>query len=363
MKKFGLFTCAGVAVVFFSIPAMSFAQSAPGASTDQSQIATAVVYPAPPAGFDPLAASDAALEVYGFPPRPDPEAAPQAYTHWRRLVSTPQTRISNPELTQTAIHHGPARIQSAIPAAGNNAVATSSNWSGYAVTGVSGTFQVNNSAVYGEFVVPIAQQAFGTCTTTWWYSSQWVGFDGYGSSDVLQAGTEADAYCSGGVTSPYYSAWYEWAPNSEVRIGGFAVNPGDLMFVDVWYTTASPYGHAMILNYTTQKSTSIGFNPPAGTTFSGNSAEWVVERPTISGALADLTNYVADQFNIDYAYVPTGSKFYYPGSSPSGTTIYQITMTCPTWSPSSSCSATTSISTPSLYGLYTLWFYNAGPSY
>jgi hypothetical protein len=42
----------------------------------------------------------------------------------------------------------------------------------------------------------------------------WVGIDGAGSNDVLQAGVEADALCyySYGypVTSTYYSAWFEW---------------------------------------------------------------------------------------------------------------------------------------------------------
>ena len=75
---------------------------------------------------------------------------------------------------------------------------TSSNWSGYAVTGANGTFGKNNKFHFSEWVVPVAQQAVGVCNGFWDYSSQWDGFDGFSSGDVLQAGTEADAYCSGG---------------------------------------------------------------------------------------------------------------------------------------------------------------------
>ena len=79
-----------LALAFFCLFPMAMAQTAPAISADQSQAANMVIYPAPPAGFDPTTASDIALEVYGFPPRPDPTTAPQAHAHWRRLVSAPR---------------------------------------------------------------------------------------------------------------------------------------------------------------------------------------------------------------------------------------------------------------------------------
>jgi hypothetical protein len=65
-------------------------------------------YPQPPAGFDPFSASNAELAKYGFPPRPDPLNAPEAYEHWRRMVSVP--RIANPSFHQTKIYNGPAQL-------------------------------------------------------------------------------------------------------------------------------------------------------------------------------------------------------------------------------------------------------------
>jgi hypothetical protein len=187
-----------------------------------------------------------------------------------------------------------------------------------------------------------------------------VGFDGFTSStDVLQAGTEADALCFGGTTFAYYSAWFEWYPFAEVRIGGFPVSGGDLIGTTVWYTTSAPNGHAYIVDYTTQQSTGVNFSIPGGTTYQGNSAEWILERPGIGGGLANLANYVADQWNIAYAYA--GGNYYEPVYGP-GTTQYAITMTCPPWTPSANCTSTTAISTPTLYQYYTLWFNNAAPS-
>jgi Peptidase A4 family len=60
---------------------------------------------------------------------------------------------------------------------------------------------------------------------------------GPGGSDVLQAGAEVDAYCNGGSTSSFYSAWIEWFPNGSTRVSSPAIHPGDLVFVEVWSTT------------------------------------------------------------------------------------------------------------------------------
>jgi len=365
-------TCFCVAVALSGLPSRALAQNEPppgSVSTDQSAVLDAVIYPGPPPGFNPLAASDAELEVYGFPPRPDPSEGP-AYRQWLRLVASPQTRITDAKLLQTNIYNGPARITSTGLVTGNATAVTTSNWSGYAVTAASGTFAKSGSTVVGEFVVPLVQQAFGICDGTVWYSSQWVGFDGFNSNDVLQAGTDADAYCAAGSPPKLltaYDAWYEWAPEPEIIITSFAVHPGDLVGIEVWYTTASPPGHAYLLDHNTAQSVSIGFNPPSGTVFSGNSAEWIEERPSVNDIIQNLANYTSDASAADLATTPgkLGHLIYYRpgGKNPSGTTTYQITMTCPPWSPSTNCPSTQDISTPFLYGTGTIYFGNSPPSW
>src|ERR1700751_2914875 len=195
---------------------------------------------APPAGFDPISASDEELAYNGFPPRPNQSAQPKAYATWFIGMKASKVRAT-PKLEQTAIYHGPARPG---PAANPMAVANhpllatqpsntsySSNWSGY--VDFSGATSYGSSSFYylvNDYVVPVAEQAFGACTGGWDYGSAWNGIDGWGSPDVLQAGVEFDAYCSGSTRASYYSAWYEWYPYGEVRITGFPIAPGDDLF-------------------------------------------------------------------------------------------------------------------------------------
>lgn len=283
-------------------------------------IAGATTIDAPPAGFDPIAASDEDLAYHGFPPRPNQNTQPKAYATWTKAMQHSKNRIV-PKLEQTAVFHGPA--QQAKPTAKTAAAvtnnltlasqpsntSTSYNWSGY--VDFSGATSYGTTSYYyvvNDFTVPVAQQAFGACTGGWDWGSAWNGIDGWGSPDVLQAGIEFDAYCSGGSRSSFYSAWYEWYPFSEVRIGGFPIVPGDDIFVEVW-NTSSTAGHAYLVNYNNNQSVNISFSAPSGTVLKGNSAEWVVERPSVGGSLTTLTNYIMDPFWDAYAYT-RGSAFY-----------------------------------------------------
>jgi hypothetical protein len=315
----------------------------------------------PPRDFDPLSASDAQLTQFGYPPRPDAATAPDRYAVWKKLVTAPQQRLQ-PALEHTTIHNGHAYLVSPGGAPGlarnarsgiaNDAAnATTMNWSGYAVVDGQNPFQ-SGTTVYGEWVVPVAQQQAGTCTGTWSYSSEWVGIDGFTSSDVLQAGIEVDAFCGNGSTMAFYSAWYEWYPDVETRITNLPIAPGNIIGVEVW-NTGPTQGNAYIVNYTTQQSVSLAFNAPAGTSLVGDSVEWIVERPQVNGAFADLTHYVAEPFN--FCHAAAGAATYSPGASPTGT-VYSIDMI------DDNGSGPTVLSSPNLYGTAALWFYEPGPA-
>ena len=108
-------------------------------ASDQTNAQGVVIYPQPPSDLDPLSASDAELAQYGFPPRPDAQSVPEVYAHWQKLVSVP--RVANPKLSQTTIYNGPAQHVVIGETLDNGILSTtSSNWSGYAVTGANGTF-------------------------------------------------------------------------------------------------------------------------------------------------------------------------------------------------------------------------------
>ncbi len=354
-----------IALTLAALSLPAYAQVVPVDTTGQTPSSNAIFFEAPPADFDPLNALPSELAQYGIPPRPNPtDAVP--FANWKRLVTSPQTRLTNLTVKATNVFHGPVKNAKMQGTVGNTTATTSNNWSAFAVTDAKGTFAANDSFVYANWTVPAA--GVDNCSDTPYMSSQWVGFDGaFISDDVLQTGTEVDG-CPG-----HYYAWYEWytadctVNSASQPCYSFSlslpINPGDLMAGEVWYTTAAPHGHAYLYNYTTQQSASVAFNQPstsyAPAVYQANTVEWVVERP--NGGAPNLTNYVGDGFNVAYAY--DGSAYFYPGSSPSGSTTYNISMTCPGWIPSSACASTTDISVVDLYGIDTLWFYTRGPAY
>lgn len=349
-----------LAAFAFSMPPAAFAQNSAYGHwvNDPNNIATPVfVYDPPPAGFNPLTASDVELEQYGFAPRP-PRNDSARYSVWERHATA--KRIT-PQVTPTNIYNGPARnvkIGQLVKntAQGNTYSTTTDNWSGYVVTNVKGTFAQNYSTIQAQWTIPAVQQAPGTGTCG--ASSQWVGFDGFGGSDVLQAGTEANALCPGAA----YYAWVEWYPYAQSRIS-LPVGPGDSMQLEVWYTTSSPYGHAQFLNDVTRQSAAFGFNPPSGTTYLGNSAEWIMERTAINGSLVNLPNYAYMFFSGASATPFDFGPVYWPSSVPAGASIYQVNMTCPPWNPSSSCTGTTTISyAEAVLGPDTFLVYASGPA-
>jgi Peptidase A4 family len=358
--------CVAVALsgVHYTVAQTGSGANIPAIPTNIPNIQTFV---APPTAFNPVAASAEALQQYGFPPMPDKVNAPAAYTAWAKAVSAPQTRLQSPQLVQTSISNGPAKIQpsgeskdlaSEFNSTPSNSVsARSSNWSGY-VDYDNASKPFAKSYIYAYWIVPVPQHAFGHGLPVGWdYSSQWVGIDGWTSPDVLQAGTETDAYLLGSTKATSYSAWIEWYPFNESRITNFSVAPGDEMFVEVWNTSPT-VGHAYLVNLTTQQSVAFTFDAPAGTQLVGNSAEWIVERPGISSGLAPLTNYVACPFDACYAFGSVGggthNKQYYPGINSAGTTIYAVSMLD---------NAGDVISIPSLVGIADIWFRDTGSAF
>ncbi len=264
---------------------------------------------APPAGFDPIAASDEELQYHGFAPRPNQATEPKAYATWVKAMQHSKVRMV-PTLEQTTIFHGPAKPQKlANPTAVESNAALSlqpsntyysGNWSGYVdFSGASSYGSTSFYYIVNDMVIPIAKQ--GGCDGGWDWGSEWNGIDGWGSGDVLQAGVEFDAYCAGTTKSSYYSAWYEWYPYGEVRISSLPVTAGDDLFVEVWHTS-STQGYAYLVNYSTGQYVEVGFTAYPGHPLIGNSAEWVVERPSVGGTLATLTDYTMIPFWDAYAY-------------------------------------------------------------
>jgi hypothetical protein len=271
-----------------------------------------------------MSASD--LAAWGYPPQPDQNASPQAYAAWVQAMTAAQTRIF-PTLARTNKAYGPSLASQNVDLSNSTPVVASAvnsalgsyNWSGYLNT--NGALF---TSVFAQYVVPRAQQAPGACTGGWEYGSTWVGLDGAGAgaNDVLQAGTYADAYClqPGGSSSSQtlannYSAWYEWYPANAVGITGLTIKPGDNIFVEAWSTSPTT-GTIFLVNLNTQRYVSINLTAPAGVQFAGGSAEWITERPTVSGSLAPLASYTSQYISTAYATDNNGTIYTLGDSTP-----------------------------------------------
>jgi hypothetical protein len=235
----------------------------------------------------------------GYPLCPNPDEVPKAFNAWLRCVSMPgywiePHLVSNPDVT-----HGKAKQHS-------NANFT--NWSGFERLRslklspiISGgvTLTEPYDWVTGTWHVPFVTGEPGTKT----YSALWVGLDGDGTTDLVQAGTEQDATNINlgflQLTLTNYYAWTEFLPQqpTEQVISNFTINPGDEIFTEVSVGGADgslsltgPFGRFLIMNLTTGGYTFVN-TPRAPTTVSGREAVWIMERPTVGGSLPDLANY------------------------------------------------------------------------
>jgi hypothetical protein len=233
----------------------------------------------------------------GYPLRPNPDETPQGFRTWLRAVSRPITVVEPHGISNSDRSHG--KNKQAGPA-------TSGNWSGFELDrsirfvpprGIGLTPPYD--WVAGEWNVPAVTGEVNKQN----FSAFWVGLDGDGLVDLVQAGTEQDCttfnFFFGTITSTTYYAWTEFLPQqpTEQVISGLTVNPGDQIYTEVWMgnagsspTLAGAFGVFLIMNLTTSTSTYI-YTPVGNTKVSGSEAVWIMERPTVGGGLPDLANY------------------------------------------------------------------------
>jgi peptidase A4-like protein len=166
-----------------------------------------------------------------------------------------------------SLHHGPVHMRTN---------STSTNWSGYAVTGGRYT------KVSSSWTVP-AVSCSGTA-----YSSFWVGLDGDTSGTVEQTGTDSD--CSG--STPQYYAWYEMYPKFPTDYKN-TVKPGDKMSATV--TTTGTGSFTLTISDSTQgwtKTTNARLKSAKLA-----SAEVIAEAPSSSGGVLPLANFGSVSFS------------------------------------------------------------------
>ncbi len=164
---------------------------------------------------------------------------------------------------------------------------SSTNWSGYAVTGSARSV----TDAKGSWTVPAI---VGSCPSSNQYSSFWVGIDGFNSGSVEQTGTDSDCQNS----TPTYYAWYEFYPHPLFIINGLTVRPGDTMSAEANYAGGS--FTVTITDATTGHSFSKSSKVSSA---QRSSAEWIAEAPSSSGGVLPLADFGTVNFGLNYATV------------------------------------------------------------
>lgn len=290
------------------------AQNAPDrVSVHLSGGVEATVFASVPADFEPDLATDQELLAYGYPQRPDVNNA-AALALWERAVHT--TRVPTDLVERPGVYHRPVQQMQTT----TNATSTSGNWSAVVIDGKSADFD----SIVGYWAVPnVASQVANTANG---YSSMWVGLDGDGTSDLIQDGTSSE--WSGGKA--VYNAWVEVLPAAETLVSGLTINPGDAIYASTEYKVVNGKASAYfyMTNFNTVKSISVTIAFPTTLKYTGQSAEWVVERTEVNGSFENpLPNYGIAFMDVAYA-VRTGSSTAYPANeTPSSVgTTYDVSM-------------------------------------
>jgi hypothetical protein len=196
---------------------------------------------------------------------------------------------------------------------------SSTNWSGYAVTG-------SFTTATGHWTIPTVSGSGSH------FSSQWVGIDGFNNSNLIQTGTEADI--SGGRAT--YDAWWEILPAAETRIS-MTVRPGDSMTGTVGKTSGTTWKITL-----TDNTTGATFTTSKTYRGTGTSAEWIEEATQVNGVIGSPPRFSTFSFTNSTAngvspnlvasekiLLVQGSTTYSTPSNPTGGNAFSVAYTGP----------------------------------
>ncbi len=200
-----------------------------------------------------------------------------------------------------------------LPLTAGAQVFASKNWGGYAAeTNFTTPVSDSVSAVGGSWTVPLTTASANTASH-FTAAVQWVGIDGYVAdlATLEQIGTECTIQGSGKAS---YTAWFEMVPlgfglttiTKDNNGAAFTVSPGDSITASVQY---SPTGHPGQFALSITDSTS----GHTFTTYQTNnnamreSAEWIVEAPTVSSTIVPLPTIGSVPFTDDWATIDSST--------------------------------------------------------
>jgi hypothetical protein len=246
--------------------------------------------------------SDEELLTGGYFARPDRATQPDAYAAWAKQA-TRSMDVVPLDLTNIAPIHREATDEFSD--------LTGSNWSGYSANGPKGTF----ADIQGTWNVPsVVSNGLKTATG----SAVWVGLDGRGLGDLLQAGTNQDVEYANGVYTTHYIMFAEYVPGPAMDLG-WVTQAGDVVSYIVYMGDAngnlSATGTFLWLWASNSRLNKVGLGSiakPAGAANpTGQHALWMVERPTRNGGLIPLAPYRSTLMSGAEAKSATGNWYYF----------------------------------------------------
>jgi Peptidase A4 family len=242
--------------------------------------------------------SDQEVISRGYLPRPDAATAPDNYASWLEMVSRPVTLLAPHSVSRSDIGRS-GNVEAGAY--------SSANWSGYEAHHKKRSYM----GVQGEWNVPIIIVGESGNVT---YSAFWVGLDGDGTKDLVQAGTEQDYVDEPPFVFASYSAWTELLPNQPTeQLVSLSPNAGDDFFVSVWIgksdgTVNQNGGYGWFYLYDKSQGQAVEIATAlSGTYFNGSEAEWIMERPSVGGSLSDLSAYLFAPMVNAYALPTVGA--------------------------------------------------------
>src|SRR5262245_8579447 len=244
-------------------------------TSDQNALKHITTYAAPPPGFNPDRAAPRSLYRHGIPRRPDAIKEPHLKAIWDRAFASKPTFIKAEVEVDYVLSRRkrPVIARPVIAAVGQPAKRKKFNPSGWAgvVTSVNFSPPQPAGSVYGEWFIPTITPLPNEPPTGQTVGF-WVGIDGFGNNQVLQAGSAATI---AGQNVEYW-VWTEWYPLQAIKVTNFPIKPGDYLTVLVCANQPN-HGFCSMLNKTTNQAISIGITPPGNLTSIGATAEWIVE--------------------------------------------------------------------------------------
>lgn len=226
---------------------------------------TTATFPVPPAGFDPLHASDAQLAEYGFQPRPPSDSV--AYASWA------ETMASYRSTPVPDIALGPAISQPHRQTTSGGFI--QSNWGGWIADWGAGT--THYVATEMDFTEPSVSST--TCSGA--SMAAWTGLGGYHTGKLVQDGVEVPtnglSLCSSKASG--YCAWYEYLndanPNPPRIMSNVTIHSGDNMHLYTVYSSSLGRINFYVADNTTGTSQSVIITGVGTSYYDGSSGDFI----------------------------------------------------------------------------------------